>query len=200
MGITKNINIAFLGCGVIAQAHWRSIQTHAPELKVTAVIDIDTSKAVAMADATGAQVYDTLEAALDQGDFEAVDIMLPHNMHEQAAILAFQAGKHVILEKPMSTTLDSCDRILTAAREAGTVFMVAEQSQYSPSSGQTQQLIQNGAIGEVVTARAAFGGQVEKGWSSASWRYNKEVTGGGICIDGGQHWIRPLTDVVGRNR
>jgi len=43
-----------------------------------------------------------------------------------------------------------------------------------------------------VTARAMFGGKAGRGWGSNPWRYNKEVTGGGICIDGGSHWIRPL--------
>jgi len=55
-----------------------------------------------------------------------------------------------------------------------------------------QQLIQEGAIGEIITARAAFGGKVGTGWGGNPWRYNKEITGGGICIDGGTHWIRPL--------
>ena len=189
---SKCIKIAFVGCGVIAQRHWSSIQSHIPQLKVSATIDIDPSSAGKMAEQTGGQAYKSFEDALEFGDFDAVDIMLPHNLHEHAAILAFEAGKHVILEKPMATTLVACDRILKAADRAGTVFMVAEQSQYRPEFIKTQQLIRDGVIGEIVTARAVFGGPVERGWNSTSWRYNKEITGGGICIDGGQHWIRPL--------
>jgi UDP-N-acetyl-2-amino-2-deoxyglucuronate dehydrogenase len=188
----EGIKIAFMGCGRIAQAHLRGIQTHAPQLQVTAAIDTNLEAAQDIANQTGARVYSTLQQALNEGDFQAVDIMLPHSLHEQAAIIAFEAGKHVILEKPMATTLLACDRILKAAKETGTVFMVAEQSQYWPEVVTTQQLIQDGIIGEIVTARAAFGGPVERGWSLNSWRYNKEITGGGICIDGGQHWIRPL--------
>ena len=186
------VKIAFVGCGGIAQAHWRGIQTHVPQLKVTAAIDIDPSQAAKMAEQTGGQPFTLLEVALNQGDFEAVDIMLPHHLHEQAATLAFTAGKHVVLEKPMATTLDSCDRILAAARKAGTVFMVAEQSQYWPDAVKVQQLIRDGAIGEIITARAAFGGKVGRGWGSNPWRYDKASTGGGICIDGGLHWMRPL--------
>ena len=187
-----SIKIAFVGCGAIAQAHWRAIQTQVPQLKVTATVDNDYSRALKMAEQTGGQAFTSLEKALENVDFDTVDIMVPHNMHEQIAILAFRSGKHVVLEKPMATTLDACDRILTAAQKAGTVFMVAEQSQYWPHAVKIQQLIQDGIIGEIVTARAAFGGPVERGWGPTSWRYNKEITGGGICIDGGQHWIRPL--------
>jgi predicted dehydrogenase len=92
----------------------------------------------------------------------------------------------------MATSLDACERILTAAKEAGTVFMIAEQSQYWPGVVKVQQLIRDGAIGEIITAEAHFGGRVGSSWGGKPWRYNKTITGGGICIDGGLHWIRPL--------
>jgi predicted dehydrogenase len=187
---SSSIRIALVGCGGIAPAHWRGIQTHAPEINVTAVIDIDPARAATMAELTGGKAFTSFEAALAEGDFDAVDIMLPHNLHEEAAILAFEAGKHVVMEKPMAPTLDSCDRILAAARKADTVFMIAEQSQYWPFVSTVQQLIQDGTIGDVITANARFGGRAHK--EEAAWRYNKAITGGGISIDGGLHWIRPL--------
>ena len=189
---SRNVKIAFLGCGDIAQRHWRGIQTHAPQLQVTAAIDSDPARAAEMAERTGGQPFRSLETALEQGDFEAVDIMLPHNIHEEPAVRAFAAGKHVVLEKPMATTVESCERILAAAREAGTVFMVAEQSQYSPMVVAAQQLIRDGVLGEIITARAFFGGRVGTGWGGKPWRYDKQITGGGIVIDGGAHSIRPL--------
>lgn len=187
---TTFINIAFVGCGGIAPTHWRGIQTHVPQMKVTAVVDIDAARAAAMAELTGGKAFTSLKTALAEGDFDAVDIMLPHHLHEEAAILAFKAGKHVVLEKPMAPTLNSCDRILAAARKAGTVFMVAEQSQYWPFVTKVQQLIQDGTIGDIITANARFGGRAHE--EEASWRYDKAITGGGISIDGGLHWIRPL--------
>ena len=186
------IKMAFLGCGHIAQAHWRGIQENVPQLKVTATIDVDPARAEAMAEQTGGQSFTSFETALEQGDFDAVDIMLPHHLHEQFTVQAFAAGKHVVLEKPMATTLDACDRILAAAKKAGTVFMIAEQSQYWSSAIRVKQLLQEGAIGELVTAEAFFGGKVGSSWGEAAWRYNKAITGGGICIDGGLHWMRPL--------
>lgn len=189
---SSTVKIAFLGCGGIAQRHWHGIQTHAPQLQVTAAIDIDPARAAEMAERTGGQPFTSLETALEQGDFQAVDIMLPHHIHEEPAVRAFAAGKHVLLEKPMATTLESCERILAAAREAGTVFMVAEQSQYSPMVVAAQQLIRDGVLGEIITARAFFGGRVGTGWGGKPWRYDKQITGGGITIDGGAHSIRPL--------
>ena len=145
-----------------------------------------------MAQQTGGPAFNSLGQALAEGDFEAVDIMLPHSLHEAIAVEAFTAGKHVVLEKPMAPTLDACERIMTAAKQAGTVFMVAEQSQYWPDALKIQELIQAGAIGDIITARAFFGGAVGTGWGKRPWRYDLAIAGGGICIDGGAHWIRPL--------
>ena len=128
--MATNVKLALIGCGNIAQAHWRGIQTEAPQIEVTTIVDTDSKQAAAMSAATGAQAFDSLQQALAKGDFDAVDIMLPHHLHEEAATTAFAAGKHVVLEKPMAPTLDACDRIIAAAQAAGTVFM-------SPSSRTT---------------------------------------------------------------
>lgn len=189
---SRRLKIALVGCGGIAKAHWHGIQAHVPELWVTAVVDADATRAADMAAETGGQPFASLEHALAEGDFDAVDIMLPHNLHEDAAILAFRAGKHVVLEKPMATTLDGCEQIMAAAMKAGTVFMVAEQSEYWPEAQKIRQLLKEGVIGKIITARAYFGGAVGSGWGAKPWRYDKTITGGGICIDGGAHWIRPL--------
>lgn len=192
MSTTQRVKIALIGCGGIAQAHWRGSQGHAPHIEVTAVVDTDGERAQKMAEQTGAQAFTSLEMALAKGDFAAVDIMLPHDQHEAVAIAAFAAGKHVVLEKPMAPTLDACARIQAAASQAGTVFMVAEQSQYWPDALKVQELIRAGEIGEIITARAFFGGAVGSGWGSKPWRYELAKAGGGIVIDGGAHWIRPL--------
>jgi predicted dehydrogenase len=70
--------------------------------------------------------------------------------------------------------------------------MVAEQSQYWPDVLKVRQMIQDGAIGDILMARAFFGGRVDIGWGTKPWRYELAKAGGGIVIDGGAHWIRPL--------
>lgn len=193
MNNTETLKIALVGCGGIAQMHWRGIQAHVPQLQVTAVVDTDSARAAAMAQQTGGQPFTTLADALAQGDFAAVDIMLPHDQHEAAAVQAFARGKHVVLEKPMAPTLASCERILAAAQQAGTVFMVAEQAHYWPDARKVQEVIQEGLIGELITARAFFANPAPSPSSGPKpWRYELALAGGGITIDGGAHWIRPL--------
>ena len=188
----QRLQLALIGCGGIAQSHWRGIESDAPNIQVAAVVDTDPERAQAMAKQTGAPPFTSLQEALTEGTFDAVDIMLPHDQHESVAVECFAAGKHVVLEKPMAMTLDACQRIMDAAARAGTVFMVAEQSQYWPEALAVQRLIGEGAIGEIITARAFFGGPVGSGWGTKPWRYELAKAGGGITIDGGAHWIRPL--------
>ena len=196
MNNSEQLKIALVGCGGIAQEHWRGLRENTSRLQITAVVDEDLAHATRMAEQTGARAYASLDAALAEGEFAAVDIMLPHHLHEAAAVSAFAAGKHVLLEKPMSITLDSCARILTAAEKAagqtGAVFMVAEQAQYWPDALKVQQLIRDGELGEIITARAFFGGVSAKREGPKPWRFYKKQAGGGISIDGGAHWIRPL--------
>ena len=192
-GAQDQVSIALVGCGRIARLHWRGIQKVAPHLKVTAVVDTRPETAREMAEQTGAEAFTSLSEALAGGDFDAVDIMLPHDLHEEAATAAFAAGKHVVLEKPMAPDLAACERILAAARGAGTVFMIAEQSQYWPDVVRVRELIEEGAIGDVVTARATyFDPFTPDPEDPVPWRFRLDRAGGGVCIDGGAHWIRPL--------
>jgi predicted dehydrogenase len=191
----NQLKVALIGCGGIAQEHWHGLQEHTQRLRVTAVVDADGERAAKMAEQSGAQPFTSIDDALAQGDFDAVDIMLPHFEHEPVAVKVFAAGKHVVLEKPMSTSIESCERILDAAQRAGTVFMVAEQAQYWPDAVLVQEVIRSGRIGEVITARGFFGnaaGDTSRWHEPYPWRFSLAKAGGGISIDGGAHWIRPL--------
>jgi len=192
--MSTSLKVALVGCGAIARFHLDGIKEAVPQMRVTAAIDPVPEKAEAIAAETGAQAFSSLDEALEQGDFDAVDLLLPHDLHEQFALQSFQAGKHVLLEKPMAPTLEACERILAAARQAGTVFMVAENSQYWPEIVTARNLIQEGTIGDVLTARAGFVMEFDDYWfkEKKPWRYDQKRTGGGVIIDGGSHWLRPL--------
>ena len=146
------LKLALVGCGGIAQQHLRGIQNIATRIDVVAAIDTNAESAAAIAKETGATAYTDLDTALADGDFDAVDIMLPHDLHEAAALASFSAGKHVLLEKPMSNTLESCERILAAAAKVDTVFMIAEQAQYWTDIIKAKELMDLGVIGNVLNA------------------------------------------------
>ena len=191
--------MALVGCGAISRVHLPAIREGAPRIDITAVVDADRARADAMARETGARAFTSLDEALARADFEAVDLMLPHHLHEEMAVRSFAAGKHVLLEKPLATTLDACDRILAAWKRAGTVFLVAENTQYWPEVLTVGRLLEQGTIGEVVTARGSFAIPPLPAYygGDGAWRLDNAVAGGGIVIDAGSHWIRPLRMLLG---
>jgi predicted dehydrogenase len=151
---------------------------------VNAGIDIYLPRAEQMAAklsaATGepCAAFSSLADAL-AGDVEidAVDLMLLHNQHEAAALEAFSAGLHVMLEKPMSITPESCGRVVAAARATDKVFWIAEQAQYSPSVLTAQGLISEGAIGQTLALHTMGG--TGRPASMSSFKTMGEATAGG---------------------
>jgi predicted dehydrogenase len=183
-----------VGCGAIAQWHLHALRAAAPRIEVTAAVDVDPDRAEALARQTGARPFADLDAALASGTFDAVDVMLPHHLHEPVATRCLEAGMHVLLEKPMAPTVDACERILATAAASDRVFMVAENAQYWPEVLLVQRLIRDGAIGEVITARACnFVPPLEEFYGGDQpWRLSASAAGGGVAMDAGSHWIRPL--------
>lgn len=190
--------MALVGCGAIAEWHVTAITNAADRIDIVAVVDVDAERATKMAAATGATPYTALSEALADPRVDAVDLMLPHHLHEALAVESLQAGKHVVLEKPMAPTPEACERIMAAAAvaraEFGTVFMLAENAQYWPEVLMAADLIGDGAIGDIVTARAwhCFPPMGDFYAGENPWRMNAAQAGGGVAIDAGSHWLRPL--------
>jgi len=192
--MTDVVRLAIVGCGAIAHWHLDTIERAGVPMTVAAAVDPVAANAARIAERTGATPYASLDDALRAGGFDAALIAVPHHRHEEIATAAVRGGVHVLLEKPLAPTLDACDRILAAADAAGTVFMVAENAQYWPEVLTVRDLIAAGAIGDVVTARAAtfFPALGEFYGGDRPWRFDRDAAGGGVVIDTGSHWLRPL--------
>src|SRR5262245_25051874 len=191
--MSTGLRVAIVGCGAIAEWHWSAIQAAAARTRVTACVDPDGSRAETLAAKTGARPYPALADALADDVVDAVAIMVPHRLHEPLATEAFRAGRHVLLEKPMAPEPAACEHILAAAREAGTVFMVAENAQYWPGVVRAGEILAAGAIGTLITARAwCCTPFMPQFYARDGWRFSVASAGGGIAIDAGSHFIRPL--------
>lgn len=187
------LRLALLGCGAAARLHLPAIAASTRTI-VTAAIDNDAGRATALARSTGAQSFGSLDAALIAVEIDAVLVMLPHHLHEAAAVVALEAGCHVLLEKPIAPTLAASEHVLAVAGETGRVLMVAENTQYWPEVTRVKELLDDGAIGDLVTARAwhCLPPIPEFLGGDDPWRLSRERTGGGVAVDAGSHWLRPL--------
>jgi UDP-N-acetyl-2-amino-2-deoxyglucuronate dehydrogenase len=192
------LRLAIIGCGAIAQWHATALQ-QAARTRVTACVDPVAERAEHLAELTGGSPCADLAEALRVG-VDAVAIMVPHHLHEPLVDEAFNAGVHVALEKPMAPEPDACDRILElAARRPDRVFMLTENAQYWPEVLIAKDAIDAGRIGDLVTARAwhHFGPPKEFYPGDDAWRFQMGAAGGGVALDTGSHWMRPLRMVLG---
>jgi len=190
--MSNGLRVALVGCGAIAEWHRTAIATTA-RTHITACVDPDSGRAAAMAAKTGGTAYGSLAEALAADAADAVAILVPHHLHEALATEAFAARRHVFLEKPMATDLAACERILAAARSAGTVFMVGENAQYWPGVVRAKALLDEGAIGTLVTARAwCCTPFMPEFYAEDGWRFSLASAGGGVAVDAGSHFLRPL--------
>ena len=187
------LKVGLVGTGSISKFHMSAYLEHPDRLQLTAVCDISESLAQECARKAGVEaVYLDYEHMLREADIDAVDICTSHNMHAPQTIAAAAAGKHVIVEKAMSTTLDDCRAMIEAADRAGVTLMVAQHLRYSPEAYAVKRLIDDDKLGEIQAART----DVFRQGPQEAW-YTDGKMGGGVLQLQSVHYIDLLRYYVG---
>jgi predicted dehydrogenase len=129
--------------------HANSLVNHIPAGKLVGIVDPVMEALSATADQFGVDArFESLEAALDWGEFEAVAITTPTFIHRDLAVMAAEAGKHVFLEKPMAITLDECDEIIEAVQRNGVFLQLGFMRRFDLEFAAAYERIQMGEIGQ----------------------------------------------------
>ena len=138
---------------------------------------------------------DDYHALLAREDIEVVSICTPNAMHEQMAIDAMRAGKHVYLDKPVAVTAEAAERMLRVQRETGVKCQVVLNNRFFPSTMRAHQLIEEGRLGEILsfTCRYLHSGSVDPN-RAMGWKQGLE---GGVLLDMGSHALDLLTWLLG---
>lgn len=192
----KRIRIGLIGCGSISRAHARGY-LKLPELfEVVACCDERKELSEERAQQLGAKLVTTdYRDVIAREDIDAVDICLPHHLHAEVAIAAAEAGKHVLVEKPIANTLDQADAMIEAAKKAGIILMVAHNERYMPIYRKVKELVEQGILGRVFLARADHNQFIQI--SHRHWLWQKETAGGGVLIGSGIHRVDILRWLIG---
>jgi predicted dehydrogenase len=125
-----------------------------------------------------ANAYGSYEELVADPDVDIVYIASPHSLHEEHALLAIRAGKHVLIEKPIAPTADAARRIVDAARAAGVFAAEAMWTRYRPQSDVVRQLVESGAVGDVRIVFADFGGAAD--FDPSSRLFDPALAGGAL--------------------
>jgi predicted dehydrogenase len=164
-------------------------------VKFVSVYDINQEQASTVAvryRVNEMRAYSDLREFL-QSEIDAVLVMVPHAYHEEIVTRCAAAGKHVLCEKPMATTLEGCDMMIKATRDAGVKFMIAENHRFLPAHQYIHDAIQDGLVGDVLLVRAFEGVNEIPGLSrSGFWKGDPIMAGGGCFMDMGAHKFAAL--------
>jgi predicted dehydrogenase len=148
----EKVRFGLIGVGTWGNVHAETYSTY-NRASLTAVCDLDAARARKTAQQWGAhRVYTDYHEMLRDPDIDAVAVATPDFAHREAIVAAARAGKHIIVEKPLATTRQDLDQIAEAVTKAGVTFMVDFHCRWCPPLVVARTDIENGVIGEIVSA------------------------------------------------
>jgi predicted dehydrogenase len=176
--------------GILSFAHmhatsYASALNILPEAEFVGIADEDPQRGQEMAKQFGTKFFPSYEALIESVD--AVIITSENVKHKELTLMAARAGKHVLCEKPIATTVEDGQAMIDACRENGVKLMIAFPCRYSPSIIRAKEQVESGVIGSVLAIKGTNHGQMPGGWF-----IEKEKSGGGAVIDHTVH----VTDLM----
>ncbi len=180
----RPVSVLLLGCGAAATMHARVLQ-RIGGVKLS-FASRDGARAQALCSKfSGSRAFGSYESGLSDDSVDVVLVATPTMSHRELAIMAVEAGRHVIIEKPAFMSSCDADTVAQAASIAGRRVMIAENYYYKPIAVYLRRVVAAGTLGEIrfVTLDAT------KRQSVSGWRADPALSGGGALFEGGVHWI-----------
>ena len=192
-----SIGIGIVGCGMIANFHAKAI-ADAEGAELVACVDRNPDLASEFGEKQGCRAYSTLEAMLADPEVKAVSICTPSGAHLEPAVAAADAGKHVIVEKPLEITTERCDEIIEACKKADVRLTVTFQSRFHESSKLMKRAVDEGRFGTVTMGDAYVKWyRSQEYYDSGAWRGTWALDGGGALMNQAIHSVDLLVWLMG---
>lgn len=183
------MNIAIIGTGAISPAHIEAYLNFSDRCRIVALVDIYPEKAEEKARKYGldVEVYSDYKELLDHPKLDVVSVCTPPYTHAEIVIDFLQAEKHVLVEKPMASSLEECDAMLAAAKRHQKILSVVSQNRFRNPMMKLKRVLESGLPGKIVHA------QVDSFWWRGYsyydlwWRGTWEKEGGGCTLNHAVH-------------
>ena len=197
------LKIGILGCGKIAQVRHIPEYTANENCEIVAFFDLCRERAEEMAQKFGGKAYDSAEALLADPNVDAVSVCVANAAHADLAVRALRAGKHVLCEKPMATTLADCEGMIAAAKETGKRLLIGQNQRFAKAHVLAKELVENGTVGKILTFRTTFGHGGPETWSitpgKGTWFFDKKLAAMGVMADLGVHKTDAVRFMLGED-
>jgi len=196
----NRVGFAIIGTGTVAIRHARAIE-EIDCAELVAVHDVDPDRALPFALEHNTEAVLQLQDLLANDHIDVVTVATPSGTHGTVAIPAAKAGKHIICEKPLETTLEKADAIIEACKENKVFLTAVFQSRFGENVQLIKKAIDTGRFGKLILASA----QVKwyrsvDYYTSAGWRGTWQLDGGGVLMNQSIHIIDLLLYLVGKPR
>jgi predicted dehydrogenase len=197
-GEERRIGYCIVGLGLISMQHFMPAVKMSKKSRVTALVSGHRDKAERMAAEYGVPSssiynYENYDEIGKNPAIDAVYIALPNSMHADYTIRAAKAGKHVLCEKPMGTSVEQSRSMIQACEGSGRKLMIAYRCQYEPAHLRSVELIRSGKLGSIQSIESAFGFPI----APNEWRLDKKLSGGGPLMDVGIYCLNASRYLTG---
>lgn len=199
---SKRIGYAVVGLGSISQVAVLPAFEHTDYARLVAVVSGDEKKSRNLAQRFGANrsyTYSEIQACLDNPEVEAVYIATPPGEREKYTVLAAQAKKHVLCEKPLAATVEQGRHMVETCRDNKVHLMTAYRQYYEPSSRMLKGIISRGELGRIDVIHTLFVEFRPSGDASPSWLFSRELCGGGPLMDLGVYCVNSTRWLAGED-
>lgn len=194
--MTKSVKFGILGCGMIANIHADAIK-NIKNVELVGVADNYVEFAQKFASKHGVKAFESYEQMLDS-DIDVVCICTPSFLHADNAIDALNSGKHVVVEKPMSLTVEGADRVAEASKESGKLVTVISQLRFSEDVIRLKECVESGAFGKISLCTLTMKYYRSKEYfASSNWKGTLKFDGGGALMNQGIHGVDLMQYVMG---
>jgi predicted dehydrogenase len=173
------LQFGLVGCGRVAPRHVQSLR-ELEGARLAAVADIKASRAQRFANEYGAEPYTDYRDLLDRPDLDVITISTPSGLHAQMAIDAMQAGKHVIVEKPMALSLEDAGRMIAVSEATGRKLCVVLQNRYNPPMQELRAVVDSGRLGRLLLGNATVRWYRPQEYYEDEWHGTWAMDGGAL--------------------
>lgn len=193
----NKIGFAIVGCGMISKFHANAIEA-LEDAYLAGVYDPVPASMERASKLYGVPGFESMAALLACEDVDAVCVCTPNGLHAPIAMQILNAGKHVVIEKPMALTLADADAIIAAAKKRNLCVCVISQLRFSPAVQAVKKAVEDGMFGKIVSASLSMKyWRDEAYFASSGWRGTWKMDGGGALMNQGIHGVDLLQYLVG---
>jgi len=197
MTVNGKIKFAVVGCGHIGKRHAAMIANNS-EADLVALADVRETVAKDVASYKVPFFASLTDLLTSETPFDVLCVATPNGLHEEQALQALQAGKNVLIEKPMVMTAAEAHSLIETRDRTGRLLVVAFQGSLSPQVRLASRLLQANEFGRILTISGLVW-QNWGPWTVNTWRQEPALSGGGFLFDTGAHLLNTVADLAGEN-